>query len=228
MAGRPNDTTYAILGLLAMRDWAAYELTKEMQRSLRYFWPRAESAVYVELKKLRKNGHAKARVERNGKRTTTIYSITGKGRKKLQKWLDKGPRRGILLESEGMLRIFSASSFAPDPETVAVALEAIQADADELIRKLFQVGGEYLEGVAPFQHQIRWRVFTHVFTTYYSMMLSEYCAWATEELGRWESADEEAVQANALAAFKDARRRLDAFIEDAGRRPPGGNPPKGK
>jgi DNA-binding PadR family transcriptional regulator len=213
MAGRPNDTTYAILGLLAMRDWAAYELTKEMQRSLRYFWPRAESAVYVELKKLRKSGHATARVEHSGKRKTTIYSITGKGRKKLQKWLDKGPRRGILLESEGMLRIFSGSSFAPDPETVAVAIEAIQADADELIEKSFQVGGEYLEGIAPFQHQIRWRVFTHVFAACYSTMLSDYCDWAREELDRWESADEEAIRENALAAFKETRRRLDAFIE---------------
>jgi PadR family transcriptional regulator, regulatory protein AphA len=217
MAGRPNNTTYAILGLLAMRDWAAYELTKEMQRSLRYFWPRAESAVYVELKKLRKSGHATARVEESGKRKTTIYSITGKGRKKLQKWLDKGPRRGALLESEGMLRIFSSASFAPDPETVGAAIEALRADGDELLRKSFEVGGEYLQGEAPFQHQIRWRVFTHVFAAYYSMMLSEWCDWATTELDRWESSDEEEVRSNALNAFKEVRKRLDGFIEEAER-----------
>jgi len=215
MAGRPNDTTYAILGLLAMRDWSAYELTKEMQRSVRYFWPRAESAVYVELKKLRDSGHAKTRVEHNGKRRTTTYSITGKGRTKLQRWLDRGPRRGVLLESEGMLRIFSSAAFGPNPESVALGIEAMRADADESIEKAFQVGGEYIDGEAPFQHQIRWRVFTHVFAARYSMMLRAYCEWAETELSRWDSADEETVRKNAIAAFRETREQLDKLVQPA-------------
>jgi PadR family transcriptional regulator, regulatory protein AphA len=213
LAGRPNNTTYAILGLLATRDWAAYELTKEMQRSLRYFWPRAESAVYVELGKLRSSGHVRAREEHRGKRTTTIYSITGKGRTKFQKWLDKGPRRGVQLESEGILRIFASPSAGPDPETVSSGIEAIRADADAMLQKSFQVGGDYLEGVAPFQHQIRWRVFVHMFVANYSLMLAEWCDWAEEELDRWESADEEKVKENALAAFTAVRERLNAYAE---------------
>lgn len=217
MAGRPNNTTYAILGLLAMRDWAAYELTKEMQRSLRYFWPRAESAVYVELKKLRESGHATAREEHRGKRTTTIYSITGKGQKKFQKWLVKGPRRGAQLESEGLLRIFSSISSVPDPEIVSSGIEAIREDADAMLQKSFGVGHEYLEGIAPFQHQIRWRVFVHVFGATYALMLSEWCDWAEAELDRWDSADEEQVKANAHAAFAATRERLEAYAEQRDR-----------
>ena len=35
-------TSYAILGLLALRPWSAYELTKQVRRSLHFCWPRAE------------------------------------------------------------------------------------------------------------------------------------------------------------------------------------------
>ncbi len=45
-------TSYAILGLLAIRPWTTYELTQQMQRSLSRFWPRAESKLYEEPKKL--------------------------------------------------------------------------------------------------------------------------------------------------------------------------------
>ena len=36
-------TSYAVLGLLCLRDWSTYELNKQMQRSMRLWWPRAES-----------------------------------------------------------------------------------------------------------------------------------------------------------------------------------------
>jgi PadR family transcriptional regulator AphA len=211
MAGRPNNTTYAILGLLAMKDWSAYALTKEMQRNLRYFWPRAESAVYVELRKLEKAGSAKARVEHRGQRATTIYSITAKGRKRLQKWLEEEPRRGSLLEAEGVLRIFSAGSLPPDSAIVERAIAAIRADADEVIEKSFGVGGEYMSGSAEFQHHIRWRAMTHTFAVNYALMLAAWCQWAEEFVAGWDGADEETVNRIAFEAFVHSRARLNEF-----------------
>jgi hypothetical protein len=38
-------TSYAILGLLAIRPWSTYELARQMQRDLRFVWPRAESCM---------------------------------------------------------------------------------------------------------------------------------------------------------------------------------------
>ena len=216
MKGRPNNTTHAILGLLAMRDWAAYELTKEMRRNLRFFWPRAESAVYVELRKLHKAGLATTRVERSGRRETTIYSITGRGRKELKSWLDQAPRRGVQLESEGMLQIFSAASLGPAPETIGAGIAAIEEDATELIERSLSVGGEYLEGTAPFQHQLRWRVFSHVFIAQYGLMLDQWCRWARAELDRWESSDEETVKSNATAAIAAIRKQLEPAAQPRG------------
>ena len=55
---RPELTTtsYAILGLLAIRPWSTYELARQMQRDLRFVWPRAESNLYAEPKKLIAHG----------------------------------------------------------------------------------------------------------------------------------------------------------------------------
>ena len=53
MPPRPTTSTYAVLGLLAIRPWSAYELAQQATRSLRYAHPRSESHVYEEAKRLR-------------------------------------------------------------------------------------------------------------------------------------------------------------------------------
>ena len=57
-AQRMSTTTYAVLGLLCIRPWSAYELTQQMSRSLRFIWPRAESGIYREPQKLVRLGYA--------------------------------------------------------------------------------------------------------------------------------------------------------------------------
>ena len=53
-------TSYAILGLLAVKPWTTYELAQQMRRALGQFWPRAESKLYEEPKKLVAHGLARA------------------------------------------------------------------------------------------------------------------------------------------------------------------------
>ena len=54
---RLSPTSYALLGLLARGSASAYDLNTIMQTSLiRVFWPRAESHVYSEPKKLLAHG----------------------------------------------------------------------------------------------------------------------------------------------------------------------------
>ena len=45
-SGRLTTTSYAILGLLAIKPWTTYELAQQMDRSLRRIWPRAKSKLY--------------------------------------------------------------------------------------------------------------------------------------------------------------------------------------
>jgi PadR family transcriptional regulator AphA len=62
-------TSYAILGMLALRPWTAYELTQQLRRSLTYCWPKAESVLYDEPKRLVRLGLATAQRQPAGRRT---------------------------------------------------------------------------------------------------------------------------------------------------------------
>src|SRR3954463_15746262 len=86
----PTSTTaQAVLGLLALQPWTTYELAKQVQRSLGWFWPRAERKLYDEPKRLVAAGLATSEKEMIGARPRTVYSITDAGRTALREWLDE-------------------------------------------------------------------------------------------------------------------------------------------
>lgn len=105
-------TSYAILGLLAIRPWTTYELAQQMDRSLKHFWPRAQSRIYEEPKRLAALGLVKATADAVGRRPRTVYSITAKGRRALAAWLTE-PGEGPVVEFEALLKVFSPSTAAP-------------------------------------------------------------------------------------------------------------------
>jgi DNA-binding PadR family transcriptional regulator len=100
-------TSYAILGLLALRPWSTYELAQQMSRSMRLWWPRAESRVYEEPKRLARLGLATVRDEGVGRRPRSVYRITTAGRKALEEWLGEPPSP-FRMEFEAMLKVFFA------------------------------------------------------------------------------------------------------------------------
>ena len=65
-------TAYAILGMLALRPWSAYELTQQMRRSLNYCLPTVESVLYHEPKRLVRHGLVSAKREAVGTRARTV------------------------------------------------------------------------------------------------------------------------------------------------------------
>jgi len=102
---RLTTTSYAVLAVLALRDHSTYDLAKQMRLSLHYFWPRAESNVYAEPKRLVRAGLAISREEWTGDRRRTIYAITDAGRAALADWL-ASPGNDQRYESEAVLRLF--------------------------------------------------------------------------------------------------------------------------
>jgi PadR family transcriptional regulator, regulatory protein AphA len=98
-------TSYAVLGLLAVQPWTTYELAKQMQRSLRWFWPRAERKLYDEPKRLAEEGLASVTREHTGKRSRSVYTITEAGRAALRDWLS-APFAPPTTEFEGMVKVF--------------------------------------------------------------------------------------------------------------------------
>lgn len=106
-------SSFAILGLLALRPWTTYELAKQMAVSLRNFWPRAESKLYEEPKKLVAHGLAEVRSEHVGRRPRSVYEITPAGRQALRAWLDE-PGAMATLEFESLVKVFFAEQGSKD------------------------------------------------------------------------------------------------------------------
>ena len=102
-------TSYAILGLLAVRPWTTYELAKQVRRSLNWFWPRAERKLYDEPKRLVADGLATATEGFTGRRKRTTYAITAEGRAELARWLGE-PSAPPTYEFEAMVRVFFADA----------------------------------------------------------------------------------------------------------------------
>jgi DNA-binding PadR family transcriptional regulator len=119
-------TSYALLAALALREHSTYELAKQMRMGWRYFWPRAESNVYAEPKRLVAAGLAESRKESTGDRSRTIYSITEAGREALSQWL-ASPSSRQRYESEAVLKVFFAENGTV--EHMLASIRAIRADA---------------------------------------------------------------------------------------------------
>ena len=103
-------TSYAILGLLAVKPWTTYELATQMDRTLSRFWPRARSKLYEEPKKLVAQGLASAAAEPHGRRPRTVYSITARRAAGAGRLAGRRRARAPVFESEHVLKVFYAEN----------------------------------------------------------------------------------------------------------------------
>jgi PadR family transcriptional regulator, regulatory protein AphA len=136
-------TSYGVLSVLAIRDHSTYELTKQMRLSLHYMWPRAESNVYAEPKRLVAAGLAEAREEWRGGRRRTVYSISEAGRAALAAWL-ASPSSRQRYESEALLKIFFAENGTL--EDMLAAIRALREDAAVQVDHWQQIADRYEAG----------------------------------------------------------------------------------
>lgn len=141
---RPLTTTsYAVLAVLSLRDHSTYELTKQMRLSMHYMWPRAESNVYAEPKRLVAAGLVESRKEATGQRSRTVYSITGAGRSALADWL-ASPSSRQRYESEALLKVLFAENGTRDD--LLAAIRSIRQDAAEGLAHWQRIADAYEAG----------------------------------------------------------------------------------
>ena len=175
-------TSYAILGLLAVRAWSTYELAKQMRRNLHYFWPRAESNVYAEPKRLVEAGFAKARSEPVGQRPRTVYSITPKGRRALGRWLGE-PASDSRLESETLVKlVFAASGSKQDLLHTLQRYREVAETRQQELRAIFH---EYLRGDDPFPARVHINVVAYRLLWETTEAEASWAAWAIDQVERW-------------------------------------------
>jgi PadR family transcriptional regulator AphA len=181
---RLSTTSYAILGLLAIRPFTTYELAREMGRSIHYMWPRAESGLYEEPKNLVAHGLAKATLDFVGRRRRTTYAITPKGRRALRLWLKK-PGEGPSLEFEALLQVLYAEQGSKADLLATVA--AIRQDAEDSRATLAAIAHELSRDAGPFPFPQRSHVNLLVlaFQAEQSAALRRWATIAKREINSW-------------------------------------------
>ena len=178
-----TSTSYAILGLLSVRSWSAYELAKQMDRSLTFFWPRAESVVYEEPKNLVEHGLAHVSVEPRGlRRTRAVYSITPKGRRTFRRWLTE-PSAPPQFESEALVRAMFAEQGTK--EDLLKTLAGLRDHAHTLYRAQAAQGADYLRTGGPFPQRLHLIALTGRFILDYLALLEHWATWAEHEVQQW-------------------------------------------
>lgn len=175
-------TSYAILGLLAVKPWTTHELVQQVDRSLRRFWPRATSKLYEEPKKLVAHGLARASDDSVGRRPRTRYTITAKGRRALAAWLST-PGEGPILECEQLVKIHFADSGTK--ADVLANLEATRRWVLEQNEQNLEVARAYLKGRGAFPQRAALNQLPGRFLTDFYAMVARWVHWATDVVERW-------------------------------------------
>jgi DNA-binding PadR family transcriptional regulator len=178
-------TSYALLGLLNIRPWTTYELAKQVQRSLGWFWPRAERKLYEEPKRLVEYGLATAASESTGKRPRTVYSITADGRKALRRWLDAAPAEPSL-EFEALVKVFFADGGSLTQ--LRSTLDHVERDATarrDVLRGMIDARSSETN----YEFAARWPInaLSMRFQLDHNELQIRWARWAREQIATWRS-----------------------------------------
>lgn len=205
-----KSVSFAVLGQLAFRPWAAYELIKEMGRNFHYFYPKAESGLYEELKKLERAGFVSSEIKTKGKKDRTVYTITASGKKELNDWLSTEPDQ-YWLEFDGLLRVF-LSRFGNET-ALQHSLEKVRKDTDTLIELAVKVGNEYISGTAPAQSEITERVIVFDFLLHYGMLYQQWLNRTQKYLNQVNKASKQASTVKAKSIIKSHLKKFGLSVQ---------------
>ena len=182
MAPRMTTSSYAVLALLSLKPWTAYELTHQAQRSLRYAWPKSERLLYTEPKKLVALGFATTHSESTGNRSRNVYTITDEGTEALGEWTATEPQPPRF-EIEALLRLLFADHGSKDD--LRHSLDKLEEDIGEHHGAIVELMASYLDGGHPFPDRTHLSVLFATLQIEMFKTIEEWIAFAREEIEPW-------------------------------------------
>ena len=185
-SGNLTPTSYAMLGLLALRPWTTYELAKQMQRSVRWFWARAERKLYDEPKLLAAAGLATTRATMTGKRASTVYEITPAGREALRRWMASTEFDPAQFEMEGMIHVFFAENGSPDQ--LVAALRRMGQQSTAALAELHELSAAIAGGDDAFPDRRAMNAVALELMARLHEATLGWTEWAEKEVGSWPPA----------------------------------------
>jgi PadR family transcriptional regulator, regulatory protein AphA len=181
---RPLTTTsYGVLSILALRDHSTYDLTRQMRISLHYMWPRAESNVYAEPKRLVAAGLASSREEWTGSRRRTVYSITDAGLAALAEWL-ASPSARQRYESEALLKVLFAENGTKDD--LLATIRGIRDDAIAVRGHFLQFADVYEAGEGQYPDRFDLSALAARLLCEQQAATERWATWAEDVVSGWD------------------------------------------
>lgn len=177
-----NQTRYAILGMLSHESLSGYDIKKQIEASLSYFWNAGFSQIYPALKKLEEDELVTKRIEVSQSRPNRkVYSITDEGARELKKWLST-PVEPERVRYELLLKLFFAG----------------QIPAEQSIQNIYEFRSRHaanLEQIKQFEQQLRQVLSENKDHLYYLLTVlfgkhiyGAYLNWADEAVQMLENA----------------------------------------
>lgn len=208
----PTTTSHALLALLAVRSWTAYELTQQMRRALRWMWPRSEANLYNEVKRLERLGYATGHPERANGRNRTRYEITNDGRDALAAWLAEPPTSPPTFESEALLRLYFADQGSRDDLLATIA--RTRADVAQAAAEILPVLQEYARGDGTFPERFHLNAAAaEAIAAFYRAQL-DWCRVAARRLEAWDDPQDPAAVPDADDTLADTIAFYRSVLDD--------------
>ncbi len=126
----------AILVCLTDRPMSGYDLAKNFDASIGFFWRASHQQIYRELGRLRERGLVESQeITQSGKPNRIVHTITKAGRKAVLDWSSKPVRRPSV-KDELLVKLYALESvdMAALREQIGVRLEQHQAKVNAFIR----------------------------------------------------------------------------------------------
>jgi PadR family transcriptional regulator, regulatory protein AphA len=131
-------TEVAVLGLLTTGPKSGYDLKKQAEGSVGYFWDPAKSQIYAVLPRLVEAGYATSRtVPQEQRPDKQVYRITVRGRRALRDWIELTPPPPDPARNPLLLKVFFGD--LADPEAVLDQVRARRTEAEQLKADLDEI-----------------------------------------------------------------------------------------
>ncbi len=102
-----------LLGLLTIEPMSGYDLGQMIKQTIHHFWNESYGQIYPNLRRLESDGFVTRKTQKQkGKPDRNIYSITNKGRERLQRWLQIEPQPEVP-RNELLLKLFFGANASP-------------------------------------------------------------------------------------------------------------------
>ncbi len=175
MARRSSSSSEVLLGLLTIEPMSGYDLGQVIRTSVGHFWRESYGQIYPNLKRLAAEGLVTAKTERQkGKPDRRIYSITGKGREQLVKWLAVEPQPEIP-RNELLLKLFFGAQISPE---IPIANLGRMVEEERTLLKQFRQVEQEIAGNRQYPDAPYWKMTAR----FGQLELEAHLRWAKETL----------------------------------------------